>query len=291
MRWNLFKFFLFLLPPKVAHRVVIWWLKIYQKLPVVGTRESVELIGVAAGFDRNAEVYNGLYRLGFNTVEIGTVTPVSEKIKRLKITRLDHVNSLQTTNMRFPSSVGAKKIAKRLQKNPKAPGLELGINIGKNTGTSTDEAHMDYVKCILALQAFADYFVINLCDTSELKKTLEACKRVTNKKLYVKLASGLSWYDLRDIVEICKDKEIAGIIATNTLGNGISGKLLFGMSLRTVEILGDLVKGSRLEIIGVGGVDSWDDIREFLCAGVNKVQVFTGLVYNGTKWLKTTKHQ
>ena len=296
--WKAFKFVLFLLPPERAHNFVLWLLKVFQYLPdtsftMVNERRRNLLIGVAAGFDKNAEVYNGLYKLGFNTVEIGTVTPLPQKGNpKPRMFRMTQVSSLRN-KMGFPN-VGAEEVAKRLQKNPKYKNLTLGINIGKNKDTPLDLAYQDYGRCIKILEPYADYFTINvsspntpglqtLQEPEELRKILTTCQTLTNKPLYVKISPGLTTIQLQDIVSLCLELSIQGIIATNTL-EGISGEYLKTYSLETVKKVAEL-SNKKLTVVGVGGISSNKDVKEYLSSGANKIQVYTGLVYNGFHWI------
>jgi dihydroorotate dehydrogenase len=260
-------------------------------------------LGMAAGFDKNAEVVRGLYQLGFGFVEAGTVTPKPQagnpqpRMFRLKEDEAV-INRLGFNNH------GADIVAARLQKLRKRPlpGI-LGINIGKNK-TSEDALH-DYVTCAQQLSAFTDYVVINvsspntpglraLQNVATLKELIEQTRAVCAAPLLVKIAPDLVDNDLQDIATLALQLKLAGLVVTNTtitrpsslqgkakneLG-GLSGAPLFALSTRILQDMYRLTQG-QVPLIGVGGITSGADAYAKIRAGASLVQLYTAMIYQG----------
>ncbi len=262
-------------------------------------------VGLAAGFDKDARLYNELSGFGFGFVEIGTLTPKPQpgnppkRLFRLK------EDSAIINRMGFNNG-GVEAAVERLKKNK---GVLIGGNIGKNKVTSNEEAGDDYRKCFEALYAYVDYFVVNvsspntpnlraLQDKEPLEQLLHGLQQhplqlERAKPILLKIAPDLTDNQLRDIVAIVKETGIAGVIATNTTisreglassnrseTGGLSGK---PMRERSTDVIRFLHKesGGSFPIIGVGGVHSPEDALEKLEAGASLVQVYTGFIYEG----------
>jgi dihydroorotate dehydrogenase len=272
-------------------------------------------VGLAAGFDKNAEMMGEMANLGFGFVEIGTVTPLPQPGNpKPRMFRLPEDGGL-INRMGF-NNLGVDVAAQRLadfRKNAK-PGLKnliIGGNIGKNKVTPNEDAVSDYIKCFDKLFDVVDYFVVNVSSPNtpglralqekeplmQLLNTLQQrnLKNGISRPILLKIAPDLTDEQLDDIVEIVQQTGIAGIIATNTtisraglaspgeLKNemgGLSGK---PVSKRSTEVIRYLHKKSNgaFPIIGVGGIHSAEDAVEKLEAGASLIQLYTGFIYEG----------
>ncbi|RAV30610.1 quinone-dependent dihydroorotate dehydrogenase [Sinomicrobium soli] len=267
-------------------------------------------VGLAAGFDKDARLFNELSGFGFGFVEIGTLTPEPQPgnpPKRLFRLRED---SAVINRMGFNNG-GVKAAAERLKKNK---GVLIGGNIGKNKVTPNEAAAGDYRKCFEALYPYVDYFVVNvsspntpglraLQDKEPLKQLLLTLQQhpLQNKgakPVLLKIAPDLTDGQLKDIVAIVGETGIAGVIATNTTisreglaspnreeTGGLSGKPLKERSTEVIRFL-NRESGGSFPIIGVGGVHSPEDALEKLEAGASLVQVYTGFIYEGPSLVK-----
>lgn len=265
-------------------------------------------VGLAAGFDKNAAVYNELSQLGFGFIEIGTVTPkaqVGNPKKRLF--RL--VEDEAIINRMGFNNLGVKSAVSQLKSNNGK--VLIGGNIGKNKDTPNERAVEDYLISFEALFTYVDYFVVNvsspntpnlrdLQDKEPLTKLLLALQQENNKKLVrkpilLKIAPDLTDSQLMDIVDIVKTTSIDGVIATNTTigrenlesdakneAGGLSGKPLTARSTEVIKFLHDNSGGS-FPIIGVGGIHSAKDALDKLEAGASLIQLYTGFIYEGPK--------
>ncbi len=265
-------------------------------------------VGVAAGFDKNAEMYSDLEALGFGFVEIGTVTPkAQEGNPKPRIFRLPKDKAI-INRMGF-NNQGAERIGARLQKR-RSSDLIVGGNLGKNTTTPNEKAPEDYLKVFEALFDKVDYFVVNvscpnvtnLCalqDQDSLEAILFALQKAnqsknTPKPILLKIAPDLNDSQLDEVIEIVANTKIQGVIATNTtvsrdhlltdstpMGNGgLSGKPLRDNSTRVIRYLAEK-SGKAFPIIGVGGIFTAEDAIEKLEAGADLLQVYTGFIYEG----------
>ena len=267
-------------------------------------------VGLAAGFDKNAELYKQLANFGFGFIEIGTLTPKGQPgnpKKRLFRLKEDQAN---INRMGF-NNKGVADAVRRLKKNSN---ILIGGNIGKNKITPNDQAVNDYIYCFEALFDHVDYFVVNvsspntpnlraLQDKKPLTHLLSTLKGINDQKdkpkpILLKIAPDLSNDQLLDIIEIVTSVKIDGVIATNTTLSreglqskhktemgGLSGKPL---SKRSTEVIRFLVEKSNnaFPIIGVGGIHTPEDALEKLNAGASLVQLYTGFVYEGPAAVK-----
>ncbi|GHE23275.1 dihydroorotate dehydrogenase (quinone) [Sphingobacterium griseoflavum] len=267
-------------------------------------------VGLAAGFDKNAEYIEEMAGLGFGFIEIGTVTPRPQPGNdKPRMFRLVADEAL-INRMGF-NNQGADVAAGRLQKITDRKGLIIGGNIGKNKLTPNEDAVHDYVYCFHALFSYVDYFVVNvsspntpglrdLQEKEPLKHILNTLQELNMKKpapkpILLKIAPDLTKSQLDDIVEIVTETKIAGVIATNTTiareglqspanvvneMGGVSGRPL---TKRSTEVIRYLAEKSNhtFPIIGVGGIHSAEDAIEKLEAGASLVQLYTGFVYEG----------
>ncbi|NUY82691.1 quinone-dependent dihydroorotate dehydrogenase [Flavobacterium sp. MAH-1] len=267
-------------------------------------------VGLAAGFDKDAKLYNELSNFGFGFIEIGTLTPKPQDgnpKKRLFRLRED---SAIINRMGFNNG-GVEAAVERLKKNK---GVLIGGNIGKNKITPNEEAAKDYEICFEALFDHVDYFVVNvsspntpnlreLQDKEPLTALLNSLQNLNSvkanpKPILLKIAPDLTEDQLLDIIDIVRDTKIAGVIATNTTISreglqsenqtemgGLSGKPLAKRSTEVIRFLSEK-SGKAFPIIGVGGIHSAQDALEKLDAGASLVQLYTGFIYEGPALVK-----
>ena len=310
--------FLFKINPETAHSLAINALKFgniasikINKSPRIETsifNEKIHSpIGVAAGFDKNAEVYNSLFNLGFGFVEVGTVTPKPQfGNPRPRVFRLEEDEAL--INRLGFNNQGCEEISLRIKKN-KPKGL-LGINIGPNKDSS--DRIKDYTTCLKKFINLASYITINISSpntenlrdfhkTSELNNLIESILEEKNKAnsstpIAVKISPDLSSNQVEKISQILIDNKIETIIISNSTDRnregltnmnrfekgGLSGKPIEKISNRIINEFYNLV-GKQIKIIGVGGVDSAKSAYEKILSGATLVQLYTGMVYRGPR--------
>ena len=272
-------------------------------------------VGLAAGFDKNAVLYNELANFGFGFIEIGTVTPkgqVGNPKKRLFRLKDDQgiINRMGFNNE------GLKIAIEQLKKNK--GNVIIGGNIGKNTQTLPENYTDDYKECFKGLHPYVDYFVLNvscpnvgshakLNDKNYLLELISACQELNNleqkqKPILLKIAPDLNNAQLDEIIELVAETKIDGVIASNTsttrsnlkaskerleeIGNGgVSGLPIKNQSTKVIKYLADNSNKS-FPIIGVGGIHSEKDALEKIEAGADLVQVYTGFIYEGPGLVK-----
>jgi dihydroorotate dehydrogenase len=276
-------------------------------------------VGLAAGFDKNAELISEMADLGFGFVEVGTVTPLPQpgnlkpRMFRLPADKA-LINRMGFNNLGV--DVAAERIAAwRRNARVAQKGLIIGGNIGKNKVTPNEEAVNDYIKCFDRLFDVVDYFVVNvsspntpglraLQEKEPLTKILNTLQQRNSKNgisrpILLKIAPDLTHEQLDDIVDIVKVTGIAGIIATNTTvvrdglrsekhndeTGGLSGKPLTQRSTEVIRYLHKKSNGA-FPIIGVGGIHSPEDAIEKLKAGASLLQLYTGFIYEGPGLIK-----
>jgi dihydroorotate dehydrogenase len=319
----------FLFQPETIHHVVFKIIKFLCKIPgVSGIFKNCYLVndkrlerklfgltfpnpvGLAAGFDKDAKLFDELGYFGFGFIEIGTLTPKAQPGNEApRMFRLPEDEAL-INRMGFNNG-GVDAAIKRLKKRKTK--IIIGGNIGKNKVTLNEDAVTDYEKCFEALFDYVDYFVVNvsspntpnlraLQDKEPLTKLLRRMKELNAlkknpKAILLKIAPDLTNEQLDDIVEIVQNTQIDGVIATNTTidrsnlktnknkvdaigAGGLSGKPLTKRSSEVVKYLS--VKSNKsFPIIGVGGIYTGKDAIEMLNAGASLVQVYTGFIYEG----------
>jgi dihydroorotate dehydrogenase len=272
-------------------------------------------IGLAAGFDKDAKLYNEFSNFGFGFVEIGTLTPrPQEGNPKPRLFRLKPDEAI-INRMGF-NNRGVVDAVERLKKEHK---VLIGGNIAKNKVTPNDEAVKDYLICFDALFPHVDYFAVNVSSPNtpglrelqdkeplkallnELKKeNLRHSKTSEGKPILLKIAPDLTDNQLLDIIEIVQDTQIDGVIATNTTisranlksdllsteeKGGLSGKPLNTRSTDVIRFLAEK-SGKAFPIIGVGGIHSAEDALAKLEAGADLVQLYTGFIYEGPSLVK-----
>ncbi len=273
-------------------------------------------VGLAAGFDKDAKLYNELSSFGFGFIEVGTVTPLpQEGNPKPRLFRLKSDQAI-INRMGFNNS-GLKSIVKNLK--DKHTDIIIGGNIGKNKITKNEEAVKDYILCFEALFPYVNYFVVNvsspntpglrdLQDKDPLTNLLNTLQKINlsmqkRKPILLKIAPDLTNEQLDDIVDIVKFTKIDGVVATNTtinrdgliesqnklnsIGNGgLSGKPLKERSNEVIKYLSTKSNNS-FPIIGVGGIHSANDALEKIKCGATLVQLYTGFVYEGPSLIKS----
>lgn len=266
-------------------------------------------VGVAAGFDKNAEVTHALSALGFGFVEIGTVTPYPQPgNERPRLFRLQEDEAM-VNRMGF-NGQGMERVKDRLERDG-APDIPLGVNVGKMNSSTQEESIEDYRRVFDRLSPFADYVVVNVScpNTPEefdqsspehlqaIFETLEA-ENDRNVPILVKIGPDSPEESILELVDIVQAFDLDGIIATNTTTSrdglsssnqeewgGLSGKPLERRSTDVIRTLAEYTDGD-LPIIGVGGVDSAESAYEKIRAGASLVQLYTAFVYEGPSTAK-----
>ncbi len=325
---------LFRFPPELAHNMTLNLLKFLRYLPFSGTfirwifsynDEKLEKevfglkfknpLGLAAGFDKNGEMYNDLANLGFGFIEIGSLTPV-EQIgnPRPRVFRLVEDNAI--INRMGINNKGVKNAIKHLKTHK--PKIIVGGNISKNTSCSNETAALDYEKSFTQLYDFVDYFVLNIsCPNvkglvklqdinilSEIIDRLTAIRKFNDeyRPILIKVSPDLTFDQLDEIIELILISGIDGIVATNTttsreslktskdilkkIGDGgLSGEPLFNKTLEIVKYI-HRKSGGMFPIIAVGGITTVERAKEMLDAGASLIQIYTGFIYNGPGFVK-----
>ena len=265
-------------------------------------------VGVAAGLDKEAVAVEYLRRLGFGSVEVGTVTPKPQPGNpKPRIFRYPQLQSIGNS-MGFPNS-GQLKIAQNLQSCKM--GTCIGVNMGKNKNTIEHEAHEDYRVLYKTFAPIADYLVINVSSPNtpglrnlqsevflrQILSSLESEQDRNSAKVFIKISPDLTFKEAEVILSLALEFKLTGLIATNTtiipeMGQGgISGVLLYEKSRKIRNHLLSLVKGnSDFEIIGAGGFFTFDQILDFWKHGGKLVQIYTSFIYRGPEILKEIKN-
>ena len=272
-------------------------------------------VGLAAGFDKNAVLYNELANFGFGFVEIGTVTPKGQAGNPKK--RLFRLKDDQGIINRMGFNNEGLEIAiEQLKKNKGK--IIIGGNIGKNTATTPENYTADYKECFKGLHPYVDYFVLNvscpnvgshakLNDKDYLVELITEVQKLNNKEtsqkpILLKIAPDLNDQQLDEIIELVAETKIDGVIASNTsttrdnlkaskerlqeIGNGgVSGQPIKNQSTKVIQYLADNSNKS-FPIIGVGGIHSEQDALDKIKAGADLVQIYTGFIYEGPSLVK-----
>jgi len=315
------------LEPERAHRLTVRALAMglgpAQRRPddpVLRTRafglDFPNPLGLAAGFDKNAEAWKAALRMGFGFVETGTVTPRPQAGNpRPRLFRLTEDRAV-INRMGFNND-GMEAVVRRLA-GPR-PGI-VGVNIGKNRDTA--DAVADYTACAALLGPLADYLVVNVSSPNTpglralqghepLLRIIEAVSQTLDgacpqgaPPLLVKIAPDLTDRDREDIASVARDARVAGLIVANTTierppglrsrwraeTGGLSGRPLFAPS---TQLLGDMYRltGGAVPLVGAGGIASGRDAYEKIRAGACLIQVYTAFVYQGPVLIRRIKDE
>lgn len=338
--YQLLKLFLFRLNPENAHHFTFSLIKAANFIPglpaifrslykvehpalkrqVFGLNFS-NPVGLAAGLDKDALVFNEFGNFGFGFVEIGTVTPKpqpgNDKPRLFRLVK----NEALINRMGF-NNKGVTAAAERL-KERKDRSLIIGGNIGKNKVTENENAISDYEICFNSLFDVVDYFVVNvsspntpnlraLQEKEPLKKLLNHLQQLNLKKsnpkpILLKIAPDLTNEQLDEIIEIVIETKIAGVIATNTTisreglnysaeeiaafgAGGLSGKPLTQRSTEVIRYL-KTKSNNAFPVIGVGGIHTAQDAIDKLNAGADLIQLYTGFIYEGPALVKQINNE
>ncbi len=332
--YHFFRPLFFLFPPEAMHGLVAGLMRFAYVIPPLRVfirgmfsikhpaleREFCGLkfsnpVGLAAGFDKNAKLYQAFSTLGFSFIEIGTVTPKGQPGNpKPRLFRIVQDGAL-VNRMGF-NNKGVEAAVEQLKS--KRPDIIIGGNIGKNTATSNDDAPADYLKCFQKLYPYVDYFTVNVscpnvANLSELQNInslsailtavlTERDRQEQRKPVLVKISPDISFVHLDEILEIVEKMGVDGIVAINTttkrndltidktqverIGKGgMSGKPLTWKALETVNYIRQRTKG-KLPVIGVGGIMSAEDAINMINAGATLVQVYSGFIYEGPSLVK-----
>ena len=324
----------FLFDPEKIHHFTFSLVKVMSKIPFVSSifrglyqvndkrleRNLFGLtfknpVGLAAGFDKNAVLYNELANFGFGFIEIGTVTPKGQvgnpkqRLFRLKDDK-GIINRMGFNNEGLSSAIS------QLKKNKGK--VIIGGNIGKNTATKPENYTEDYTVCFEELHPYVDYFVLNVScpnvsshakleDAAYLKELITEVHKINNSKekqkpILLKIAPDLNNNQLDEIIDLVAKTKIDGVITSNTsvdrtglkaseerlkaIGNGgLSGQPIKSKSTRVIKYLADN-SNKAFPIVGVGGIHSEKDALEKIEAGADLVQIYTGFIYEGPSLIK-----
>jgi dihydroorotate dehydrogenase len=332
---GIIKPFLFSQDPEKVHHMVFNMLKNLSKIPGFSaiTRYFFQLnsknlerevfglkfsnpVGLAAGFDKDAILFNELENFGFGFIEVGTLTPEGQEgNSKPRLFRLPEDNAL-INRMGF-NNQGVEAAVERLK--IKKSDVIIGGNIGKNTATDSENTDNDYIKVFEILFEYVDYFVVNvscpnvgnLTKLQEKEPLMELMQKISAinqskvkpKPLLLKISPDLSEKELDDVIDIIKTLNLDGVVAANTSVNrdglkthderldeigwpgGLSGKPLTKKSTEVIRYLYDNL-GDNYPIIGVGGIHSEQDALEKIEAGAKLVQLYTGFIYEGPALIK-----
>ena len=315
---------LFAFEPEKAHRIAIGLLKSVSRHPgildilqqIYAVRKPVTLfdltfpnpLGLAAGFDKDAEALPAWEALGFGFVEIGTVTAEAQTGNASpRLFRYPDKGAL--INRLGFNNEGSVAIAARLRRYQSTgvwPKIPVGANIGKSKNTSLENALDDYLTSFHHLEPYVDYIALNVSspNTPDLRKLQERdalehllrgiqaanAKLASPKPLLLKIAPDLAWEQIEEIISVATAEKLSGLIATNTtidhstLGEttsqegGLSGIPLEG---RATSIVDFIRRRTDLPIIGVGGIHDVESARRKLDMGANLIQLYTSYVYQG----------
>ncbi len=318
--------YIFGLDPEIAHDLAIKSLKI-NILPssffTVPNEDMLETslfkkkiknpIGLAAGFDKSAEVYNSLFKFGFGFIEVGTVTPKMQLGNtKPRIFRLEKDKAM--INRLGFNNHGAEEVSSRISKN--IPKGFLGINIGPNK--DTEDKIKDFTKCLNKLHMHADYITINISSpntdglrdfhkkeamSSLLEKITDLKKKEKiEKPIIIKISPDINDNEIKNIIELILRFNIDGLMVSNTSENtrenllsekkiekgGLSGQPIKELSTTLIKKIYKEI-GNKIPIIGVGGIDSGLAAYEKISAGASAVQLYTGMVYRGPGIVKEIK--
>jgi dihydroorotate dehydrogenase len=333
--YKIIRSLLFLFPAEKAHNVIMCLIKSVRYIPcfpwllkkILSTKSKAlekevfgltfkNPIGFAAGFDKNAEVFDMLGNLGFSFVEIGTVTPKSQSGNpKPRCFRLKKDNAI-INRMGFNND-GLPVIIKRLREKRNRKVI-VGGNIGKNTMVPNMDAVSDYLKTFKGLYDYVDYFTVNVSCPNvgnltrlQNKPDLEILlKSLVNERKYmdvykpvlVKISPDLSFEQIDDTLYIIRETGIDGVVATNTtilreglktsakeideIGpGGLSGQPLTKRSLEIVRYIHEQTAG-KLPIIAVGGIMTVADALNMFDAGADLIQLYSGYIYQGPYLVK-----
>ena len=328
--FSIYKQLIFLLPPETAHAVTLSMAeKIYKSFlkniiaSKITTNEKKvmgitfpNILGLAAGFDKNGDYLNFINNIGLGFIEVGTVTPKPQYgNNKPRIFRVANEEAI-INHLGF-NNKGVSYLKEKLRYFNR--NIPIGVNIGKNSNTSIDKAYEDYEYCMHEIFEFSDYLTLNISSPNTLKlrdlhskdylnnflKRIKMTHEKLAKKykkhvpLLLKISPDISQEDLSNICNSINHYDIDGVIATNTTvdksilknkkflnySGGISGKPLLEKSNKIIRVLKKFV-GSDVAVIGCGGISSKETALNKIEAGSDLIQLYTGLVYSGASLIQ-----
>jgi len=308
---------LFKMDPEIAHNTAIFFLKIFSHIDLDFLKNNYKVfefmgikfknpIGLAAGFDKNGEVFRAIGNLGFGFIEVGSVTLKPQKGNpKPRLFRI--VNEKSIINHFGLNNYGAYDVLKNIERYNKK-NIVIGINIAKNNDIDFKDAHKNIRDCFKVLKDVGDFFVINIsCPNVEMlgfntsnyiNNIIEEIRGISNKKpLFIKISPDIADDEIKNIVEVCV-KSNCGIVATNTtkrrdviyderfknIKGGASGACLKNISL---EVLRKIRKYSNeIPVISCGGIFDKSDIEERKKLGANLFEIYTSFIFEGPSIIK-----
>lgn len=316
MFYSLLKPLLFSFQPETAHELTLTMARLSptlgrlsgtqpsQRLSIkVGSNNWISPIGLAAGLDKNAEALPFFAQQGFGALECGTITLRPQLGNpRPRMFRYPEEQSLRNA-MGFPNE-GLLHIAPRLESFERT--LPVGANLGKNKESNPEESIEELSIMMATLEDDVDYFVINvsspntpglraLQEKSYLTELFTELKSVSKKDLFLKIAPDLEESKVIELTQLAAEYKLTGLIATNTTimpekgMGGVSGVLLKDRARKVRKLILD--QQSPLELIGVGGITNFQDVKDFWMDGGKAVQLYTAYVYQGPELLKNLNRE
>jgi dihydroorotate dehydrogenase len=332
--YSILKFFLFQLDPEKAHHITVRWLKLFHSSAILkpflipfqtklSEKDSFHCMGItfpsrlglAAGFDKNADFYREMIDLGFGFVEIGTVTPKPQDGNpQPRLFRL--IEDKAIINRMGFNNIGLEDVVKNLKSKNKHQ--IIGGNIGKNKITPNENAINDYVISFNGIYDFVDYLVVNVSSPNtpglrdlqsvtfmeNLLKILdqERQHKSIKKPILLKIAPDLNETDFQELCLCVKNSPIEGMIISNTTigrnhlktspkmveeigAGGLSGAPLTHLSTELVRRAREIL-GKEKIIIGSGGIMNAKDAREKIMAGADLIQIYSGFIYQGPQLIR-----
>lgn len=314
---NVFRRIFFQIDPELIHNLAIIFMRASSYIPFVknflSSMYNVEKgfdylglrfknpVGLAAGFDKNAEVFDFIEALGFGFCEVGSVTLKPQKgNSRPRIFRVVEENAI--INHIGLENKGAYYVAKNLEKKKKKTKIPIGINIAKNNDVEGEEAILNIFECFIVLKDLGDFFVFNVsCPNVEglkmnsinyIEGILEKVLSVNRKPVFIKISPDLNDVELEMIVKICERYNV-GIVATNTtkrrdlikirkfdkIDGGLSGKPLGRLSFEMLKKIRNISK--KVELISCGGIFKAEDVKKRAVLGVKLFELYSSFVYEG----------
>lgn len=302
---------MFLLDAETAHHLTIRFMSVSSLFvpnhplnkKLCFTRKGLNFsspIGLAAGLDKNAEAIDFLSKLPFGFIEVGTVTPKpqtgNDKPRLFRYIELKSIRNRMGFN-----NLGKDFLLKNIRQADKHQRL-IGVNVGKNKSTSNEDAPKDYENLLMAFdkEVNVDYLVINISSPNTpglrdllqdegLRSIFEVIKKHQYQKpIYLKISPDMSDEEMKNVIQLCSEYKLFGIIATNTTimkeygEGGMSGRILFEKSKNVRKfLLQELKKYPDLHLIGVGGFENFSQIKEFWKDGGDAVQIYSGFIFEG----------
>jgi dihydroorotate dehydrogenase len=261
-------------------------------------------IGLAAGFDKNAQAIDFFSQVGFGSVEVGTVTPKPQTGNdRPRIWRYPDTNTIRNA-MGFPNA-GSHEILKNIKSSRKRNCL--GVNLGKNKLTSLADTPKEYAFLYEYFVDVADYLVINISSPNtpglrdlqtkeafrDICQAIDEKRKLNKKPLYLKISPDLGDESINDMIDLAKEFKLSGIIATNTTTQhsfdkgGLSGDYIKEISSSIRKKVCDAAREEKsLSVIGVGGISSFDEVLEFWKQGGSFTQIYSSFIFHGPKLLQ-----